>query len=103
MLSLPDRLRRSKWYGDCGEQHDDRAGGPQLRWANNPRETIQASSETLHLALPPIASCIPGEGQIGPRKAGSSSPPTIPHLIRFATQVIAGKALVEFSTAAAPC
>jgi hypothetical protein len=59
------------------------------------------AGEILHLALPPIAFCMSGEGQIGPQKACADSPWSFPRLIRIASQVVAGGALVEFSTVAA--
>jgi len=55
----------------------------------------------LHLALPPIAFCMSGEGQIRLQKARADSPRSFPRLIRIAPQVVAGGALVEFSTVAA--
>jgi hypothetical protein len=60
-----------------------------------------AASEILHLALPSIAFCISGEGQIEFQKAGIGSPRSFPRLIHIAPQVVAGGALVEFPTVAA--
>jgi hypothetical protein len=60
-----------------------------------------AADEILHLALPPIAFCISAEGQIGLQKACADSPPSFPRLIRIASQVVAGGALVELLAAAA--
>jgi hypothetical protein len=44
----------------------------------------------LHLALPPIAFCISGEGQIGLQKAGIELPRFFPRLLRITPQVVAG-------------
>jgi hypothetical protein len=44
----------------------------------------------LHLALPPIAFCISGEGQIGLQKAGIGLPRFFPRLLRITPQVVAG-------------
>jgi hypothetical protein len=60
-----------------------------------------AAGEILHLALPPIAFCMSGEGRIGLQKARAGSPLAFPRLIRIAPQVVAGGALVEFLTVAA--
>ena len=78
---------------------------PRLRVQNARRSRLKRASctvsEILHLALPPSAFCISGEGQIGLQKACADSPRSFPRLIRIAPQVVAGGALVEFSTVAA--
>jgi len=55
------------------------------------------AGEILHLALPPIAFCMSGEGQIRLQRACTESS----RLIRIAPQMVTGSALVEFSTVAA--
>jgi len=78
---------------------------PRLRVQNARRIRFDSAScmmfQFLHLALPPSASCIAGETQIGPQKACADTRCSFPRLICLAPQLVTGGALVEFSTVAA--
>ena len=58
----------SVWFGAryCGQQSDCGSA--------TPLDDRTAFGEIMHLALPPIAFCLFGEGQIGLEKAGIGSP-----------------------------
>ena len=78
---------------------------PRLRVQNARRSRLDRANctmfEILHLALPLLAFCISGKGEIEVEKACADTRGCFPRLIRIAPQVVTGEALVEFSTVAA--